>query len=80
MKKLVTCQPFTSPSPSPSSLPTHTYTLALAHMVTYDRATSLPIGRVVDMAVRRYSREMGEYIRTLYNRVKGEGRREGGRE
>jgi len=44
--------------------------MALAHMVTYERATSLPIGRVVDLAVRRYSQEMGEYIRALYTRVK----------
>ncbi len=51
---------------------------ALAHLVTYERATSLTIGRVVELARRRYSHEMGEHIQAVYLRLKGECISEGG--
>lgn len=44
----------------------------LAHLVTKERATTLPIGRVVELAVRRYSKEEGKHLRALYNRVKSQ--------
>ena len=47
---------------------THT----LAYVVTYEQATTLPIGRVVELAVQRYSKEEGEHLQALYYRVKGQ--------
>lgn len=44
---------------------------ALAHIVTYERATTLPIGRVVHLAAVRYPREMGDHLVALYERLKG---------
>ena len=44
---------------------------ALAHTVTYERATTLPIGRVINLAAMRYPREMGDHLVALYERLKG---------
>ena len=44
----------------------------LAHQVTKEYAKTLPIGRVVELAVHRYSNEEGEHLQALYSRVKGE--------
>ena len=43
----------------------------LAHQVTKEHARTLPIGRVVELVVQRYSREEGQHLQALYNRVKG---------
>ena len=43
----------------------------LAHQVTKEHARTLPIGRVVELAVQRYSKEEGQHLQALYNRVKG---------
>ena len=42
------------------------------HLVTKERAASLPIGRVVELAVQRYSKKEGEHLKALYSRVKGQ--------
>ena len=44
----------------------------LAYLVTKERATTLPIGHVVKLAVQRYNKDEGEHLQTLYSRVKGE--------
>ena len=46
--------------------------IKLAHLMTYEQATTLPIGRVVELVVQRYSKEEGEHLQALYNRVKGQ--------
>jgi len=43
----------------------------LAHQVTKEHARVLPIGRVVELAAQRYSKEEREHTQSLYNRVKG---------
>lgn len=48
------------------------YAHSLAHLVTYEQATTLPIGRVVELVVQRYDTEMGNHLKTLYSRVKGQ--------
>ena len=48
-------------------LPTHTS----AHLVTVEKATTLPIGHVVNLAVQRYSKVEGDHLQALYNRIKG---------
>ena len=61
------------PSPSsPHPTPTPSLTHPLAHLVTYECATVLQIGRVVELAVQRYSREEGMHLKALYSRVKGQ--------
>ena len=40
--------------------------------MTKECAASLPIGRVVDLAVQQYSKKEGEHLQALYNRVKGQ--------
>ena len=44
---------------------------ALAHIVTYEQATTLPIGRVVNLAAKHYPRKMGDHLVALYERLKG---------
>ena len=46
-------------------------TNTLAHQVTKEHARTLSIGRVVELAAQRYSKEEGEHTQALYNRVKG---------
>ena len=50
------------------------YTFIIAHLVTYEDAIKLPIGHVVELAERRYGKDskMGDHLRALYNRVKGQ--------
>ena len=43
-----------------------------AHCITFEKAASLPIGRVVDLAAKRYSKDMCEHIHELYEHVKNE--------
>ena len=43
----------------------------LAHQVTKERAKTVTIGHVVELAVWRYSNEEGQHLQALYNRVKG---------
>ena len=45
---------------------------SLAHIVSYDTASNVPIGSVIQHAVRRYSPDMGQHLRQLYDRIKGE--------
>lgn len=45
---------------------------SLAHLVTHEQATTLPIGHVVELAAQMYDREMEEQFKALYNRVKGQ--------
>ena len=45
---------------------------SLAHLVTYERATNLSIGRVVELAAQRYDKEMRDHLKALYGRVKGQ--------
>ena len=40
--------------------------------MTYEQATNLPIGRVVELVVQRYDKEMGNHLTALYSRVKGQ--------
>ena len=47
----------------------HTF---LAHVVSYDMACKVKIKTVIERAVRRYSPDMGEHLRQLFERVKGE--------
>ena len=42
-----------------------------AHQVTKEHAQTLLIGRVVELAVQRYSKEEGQHLQALYSRVKG---------
>lgn len=44
--------------------------LNLAHLLTYDQASSISIGRVLTLAERNLGKELGEHIRNLYERVK----------
>jgi hypothetical protein len=41
-----------------------------AHLVTYEKATTLPIRRVVELATKRYDKEMGGHLLNLYNFLK----------
>lgn len=41
-----------------------------AHLVTYEKATTLPIRRVVELATKRYNRDMGEHLVRLYEFLK----------
>ena len=43
----------------------------LAYIVSYDKATELKIGQVVERAVERYSKDFGTHVKVLYERVKG---------
>ena len=43
----------------------------LAYIVSYEMATELKIGQVVERAVERYSKDFGKHIKDLYERVKG---------
>ena len=52
------------------SLPSNVH--PLAHLVTYERATTLPIGRVVELAAQKYGKEMRDHLTALYSRVKGQ--------
>ena len=45
---------------------------SLAHLVTYEQATTLRIDRVVQLAARMYDKEMEEQLKALYHRVKGQ--------
>ena len=45
---------------------------SLAHLVTNERAATLQIGRVVELAVRRCNKERGDHLEALYKKVKGE--------
>ena len=44
---------------------------ALAHLITLERAASISIGRVFQLAAKGHSKEMGEHLTSLYERVKG---------
>ena len=41
-----------------------------AHLITYDRTTTVSILRVVQLAAKRYGSPMGDYILAMYDRVK----------
>lgn len=45
--------------------------MQLAHMVTYQQATTLSIGRVVQLVSQRIPRERAEHLTALYGRIKG---------
>ena len=38
--------------------------------MTYEKATTLPIRRVVELATKRYNQEMGDHLLNLYEFVK----------
>ena len=42
----------------------------IAHLITYDQAASITIGRVIQLAERNSSKEMKEHLRNLYESVK----------
>ena len=42
----------------------------LSHLITLERASSLTIGRVIDLARLNYSRDYAKHISDLYERVK----------
>ena len=42
----------------------------IAHLLTYDQASSVTIGHVIRLAERNSSKELGDHIRNLYERVK----------
>eukprot|EP00731_Ephydatia_muelleri_P026790 Em0018g890a len=42
----------------------------LAYIVSYDKATELKIGQVVERAVERYSKDFGKHVKELYEMVK----------
>ena len=42
----------------------------IAHLLTYDQASSITIGQVISLAERNLGCEMGEHIRSLYEKVK----------
>lgn len=42
----------------------------IAHLITYDRASTLTIGHVVTLAVQNSSKEFGQHLCALYKRVK----------
>ena len=46
------------------------YLFYTAHLITYERTTTVTILRVVQLAAKRYGSPMGEYIMALYERVK----------
>lgn len=41
-----------------------------AHLVTYEKATTLPIRRVVELATKRYNKDMGDHLLDLYDFLK----------
>ena len=43
----------------------------LSHLVTYEEAMKLKIGHVVKRLTGRYSKKYAEYVRRLFERVKG---------
>ena len=43
---------------------------AIAHLVTYEKATTWTIGQVMELVTRRYSKEMGGHLKALYDRLK----------
>ena len=44
----------------------------LAHLVSYDKACTVTIRKVINRAVKKYSRDRGQYLEQLFVRVKGE--------
>ena len=38
--------------------------------MTYEKATTLPIRRVVELATKRYNKDMGDYLVKLYDFLK----------
>ena len=44
--------------------------LYAAHLITFEKAASIPIGRVIELAERRYSKVMGDHLHKLYECVK----------
>ena len=46
------------------------FLMPAAHRITFEKAASLPIGRVIDLAAKRYNKDMGDYLRDLYECVK----------
>ena len=41
-----------------------------AHIVTYEKATTLPIRRVVELATKRYDKVTGDHLLNLYDFLK----------
>ena len=41
-----------------------------AHLVTYEKASTLPIIRVVELAMKHYDKEMGDHLFNLYKFIK----------
>ena len=48
----------------------HWLHMNISHLITYDRASSLTIGHVIELVERNSNKEMGEHLRNLYERVK----------
>lgn len=40
-----------------------------AHMLTYERASSITIGKMINLAEKNLSRDLGNHVRKLYDRV-----------
>ena len=43
----------------------------LAYIVSYENATELTIGKVIERIIERYSNDFGKHLKDLYERVKG---------
>ena len=43
----------------------------LSHIVTFEKAKSINIGKVIDLSTRRYSQEECSHLKSLFERVKG---------
>lgn len=41
-----------------------------AYLLTYNRASSISVGKIIELAEKRLSQKYGSHIRKLYNRVK----------
>ena len=42
----------------------------LAHMLTFERASTITVGKVISLIEKKKGRDLGKYMRSLYERVK----------
>ena len=46
----------------------------LSHLVTYERAEEVSIGKIIDLSAKRYSREYSDHLTGLFKRVESKGK------
>ena len=45
----------------------------LSHLVTYQKAEQISIGKIISLSAKRYSKEYSEHLKNLFKRVKCKG-------